>query len=173
MENFDGMIGSLTISLFLEGLKKDTTICLIASEDIGRVAGAVFADHEKYIHKVLGLAADPLTTQQIYDTYQRVVGAPMTQVPSVLAKLLLWLNADARGILDDLEMHQESRLRTGTFAFANFEQDTRLGSSVCQLQTFEEWVRARKDNAATAAAAATTQSGWNKVSLIKLLTGQH
>jgi len=63
-------------------------------------------------------------------------------------------------------MHQETRLRTG--AFANFEQDTRLGSSVCQ-QTFEEWVRARKANAA----ALTAQSGWNKVSLLKLLTGRH
>jgi hypothetical protein len=44
MENLEGIIGSITVSLFLEGLKKDTTICLIqASEDIGRVAGGVFA----------------------------------------------------------------------------------------------------------------------------------
>jgi len=44
MENFDGIVGSLTISLFLEGLKKDTTICLIVSDcttEIPRFAGLI------------------------------------------------------------------------------------------------------------------------------------
>ncbi|KAK0647108.1 hypothetical protein B0T16DRAFT_329164 [Cercophora newfieldiana] len=167
MENLGGMVGSIAVSIFLEGLKKDTTICLIASEDIGRVAGGVFANHEKYIHKVLGLAADPLTAQQIVDAYQRGSGKPMMMVPSVLTKFLLWINADARGIIKDIETHQETR---NTGAFPTFEEEVRLGSSVCKLQTFEEWVRAQKES--SAAAAAATQSGWNKVSIVKLLTGR-
>ncbi|KAK4444228.1 NAD(P)-binding protein [Podospora aff. communis PSN243] len=165
MENLEGMLGSIAISLFLEGLKKDTTICLIASEDIGRVAGGVFADHEKYVHKVVGLAADPLTAQQIVDAHDRAVGTPITRVPPVLARLLLWLNADARGILHDLEMHQKTR---NTGAFPTFEEEVHLGHSVCKLQTFEEWVRTQQKNSAAAAA----QPGWNKVSLVKILTGR-
>jgi len=65
MENLEGMVGSIAVSLFLVGLKTDTTIALIvspalplpverrlfltlfsphqAAEDIGRVAGGVFA----------------------------------------------------------------------------------------------------------------------------------
>jgi len=42
MENLNGFIGSIGVSVLKTGLKPDTTIGLIASEDIGNVAAAVF-----------------------------------------------------------------------------------------------------------------------------------
>jgi len=69
------------------------------------------------------------------------------------------------GSLVDLEIHQETR---NTGAFATFEEEARLGRSVCKLQTFEDWARTQKENSE----AAATQPGWNKVSIVKLLTGR-
>jgi hypothetical protein len=62
-------------------------------------------------------------------------------------------------------LHQESRT---TGSFASYEEEVRLGTSVCKLQTFEEWARKSREDKAEAASS----SGWNKVSVIKLLTGR-
>ncbi|KAG6820506.1 hypothetical protein H0H93_016313 [Arthromyces matolae] len=42
MENFEGTIGSITAGVLKSGLKHDTTIQLVAVDDIGYVASAVF-----------------------------------------------------------------------------------------------------------------------------------
>ncbi|KAK5655860.1 hypothetical protein OQA88_5399 [Cercophora sp. LCS_1] len=165
MENLAGPIGGITITLFREGLKEDTALVLIASEDIGRVAAGVFANHELYLHKTVGLSSETLTTKQIMESFKRGTGKSMPTVPALLARLLLKLNADARTVLSDLENHQEAR-RDGSYA--SYEEDVKLGRSVCNLMSFEEWARKQAD----VAAAANSNSGWNKLSLARLLTGR-
>ncbi|KAK1755480.1 NAD(P)-binding protein [Echria macrotheca] len=163
MENFDGLVGSIAVTLFQAGLRKDTTIALIASEDIGRVAARVFANPEPYIHKTIGLTSEAVTPIEIAESYQRATGTTMSRIPLFVGRLLLWLNADARVVLEDLERHQNAR-RDGLFE--GYEEEVRLGQSVCKLQTFEEWVRSRQESSQDA------PDGWNKVSVWKLLTGR-
>jgi len=139
MENLEGMVGSIAVSLFLVGLKTDTTIALIVSpslplpserrlsltptrpqkiSDVWQavslryvywwtlLGGETVADslhsglqnHKPYLHKVLGLTSEQLTPKEIVDAYRRGVGKPMPTFPAALSKLLLWLNADARGM---------------------------------------------------------------------------
>ncbi|KAK3339817.1 hypothetical protein B0T25DRAFT_574706 [Lasiosphaeria hispida] len=163
MENFDGLIGALGVTVFREGLGKDTTLCLIASEDIGRVAAGVFANHEPYVHRILGLTSGAVTMQEICDSYKRVAGKPIPSIPGFLGRLLLSMNSSTRVILQDVEKHHAAR-RDGLFP--EFEQELELARSVCEMQTFEEWTRRRR------AESKAQPAGWNKLSVLSFLTGR-
>ncbi|KAK7715697.1 hypothetical protein SLS63_011284 [Diaporthe eres] len=86
MENFDGFLGAIAVSGLRAGLDRDTTINLVASEDIGRVAAGV--------------------------------------------------------LMSEID----------------------LARSVCKLQTYYEWAFKGKDG--------STDKNWNKISLVKLVTGR-
>ncbi|KAK1831531.1 hypothetical protein QBC39DRAFT_92973 [Podospora conica] len=170
MENFEGTMGRVAVTFFDAGLKKETTISVIASDDIGRVAAAVFADHQRYLHKTIGLTSGPLTMDEIKAAYQRGTGKPMPTipVPAFVVRLLLWLNAASRGVIGDIETHQKAR---DTGQFEHFDEEVQLGQSIVNLLSFEEWAR-RADAAASATAASENASGWNQLSIFKLLTGR-
>jgi len=67
-------------------------------------------------------------------------------------------------------MHQKAR---DTGQFENYDQEVQLGQSIVKLLSFEDWARKQKaDAAAAAAAAAESASGWNGLSLFKLVRGR-
>ena len=51
MENLDGIIGSIAIAVFREGLKKDTTICLIVSWPLLLTSAELNADTPRPRHR--------------------------------------------------------------------------------------------------------------------------
>lgn len=55
-------------------------------------------DHERYLHKTIGLTSGPLTMGQIMDAYQRGTGKRMKSIPGFLAEPLLRHNAASRGM---------------------------------------------------------------------------
>ncbi|KAK0704384.1 hypothetical protein B0H67DRAFT_648827 [Lasiosphaeris hirsuta] len=163
MENFDGLIGALGVTVFREGLGKDTTLCLIASEDIGRVAAGVLANHEPYVHKILALTSGAATMKEICDSYKRAAGKPIPTIPGFLARFLLSVNSSTQVILQDIDKHHAAR-RDGLFP--DFNQELELAKSVCEMQTFEEWTRNRR------AKPKAQPAGWNKLSVFSLLAGR-
>lgn len=55
-------------------------------------------EHERYLHKTIGLTSGPLTMGQIMDAYQRGTGKRMKGIPGFLAEPLLRHNAASRGM---------------------------------------------------------------------------
>ena len=118
--------GGLTVSM---GLDPATRVPMIATEDVGAVTAAVFADRDVWLGHSLELAGDVVTPNDIVATVERVTQRPTTyvQVPSdemraidqSLAELYDWLNAspyrtdpDHTRALDPMVMDLESYLRS-------------------------------------------------------------
>ncbi|KAK3334180.1 hypothetical protein B0T19DRAFT_440872 [Cercophora scortea] len=168
MENFDGFLGSIAVTLLREGLKKETTISMIASDDIGKAAAGVFANHEKYLRKILCLTSGPVTIREVIAAHQRATGKPMPAVPALLGKLLLRINKASQNIVK--EMNRSHEVRTNG-EYPAFDSEVQLAESVHKMQTYEEWKRSMAA-AGAQPAAETMDGGWNKVSVFKLFTGR-
>lgn len=63
------------------GLRPEKGIQSIAVEDIGAIAGIVFANAQKYFGQRLELAGDELTESQIAETFAKVIGRPVKLAP--------------------------------------------------------------------------------------------
>ncbi|KAK3681045.1 hypothetical protein B0T22DRAFT_310218 [Podospora appendiculata] len=168
MENFDGFLGSIAVTLLREGLRKETTISVISSEDIGKVAAGVFANHEKYIRKILCLTSGSVTIREVIASHQRATGKPMPAVPAFLGKLLLRINRASQDIVK--EMNRSHEVRTNG-EYPTFDSEVQLAKSVHAMQTYEEWKRSMA-TAKAQPAAETMDGGWNNVSVFKLFTGR-
>ncbi|KAK3380552.1 hypothetical protein B0T24DRAFT_548340 [Lasiosphaeria ovina] len=174
MENFEGGLGPITTSIFHHGLKKDTTILPIASDDIGKLAAGIFANHAQYLHKTLVATSGAATMQEVVDGYRRATGKAMPAVPAFAAAVLLYLNAGVRNIIQQVERNHEAR---ASGELATFEAEVALARSVCEVQDFEQWTRGKAEAAAAvtkglAADAGDGNRNWNNVSLFKVLTGR-
>ncbi|KAI3391190.1 hypothetical protein diail_7795, partial [Diaporthe ilicicola] len=161
MENFDGFIGALAVSAMRAGLGKHTTISLIASEDIGKVAAGVLWQHDKYLRRTLALTSEAATMEEISASYKRATGRPIPAAPAVVGKALLKLNAAVQNVVKEMKRTHEWRKSEGEI---ELNSEIELARSVCKLRTYYEYKFSEKDHA-------TTDQNWNKVSLLKLLTG--
>ncbi|KAH8882008.1 NAD(P)-binding protein [Thozetella sp. PMI_491] len=161
MENFDGFLGSLAVAIFQQGLTEQTTIALIASEDIGSVGAGVLKNHERYLHKILTLTSGCVTMSEITQSYERAMKKPMPAVPGILGRLLLWMNSATRN-MHEIEQHHEARV---SGQYSTFTSEVELAQSVSHMQTFFEWKSSHKS-------VETGQKHWNRVSLFKLITGR-
>ncbi|GJE96616.1 NAD(P)-binding protein [Phanerochaete sordida] len=162
MENFDGFIGRITLSVLRVGLKKDTKLQLIAAEDIGRLGFAVMRSPSAHSGQCIAVLGDALTAQELQDAYARGAGQAMPAVPNALAYTLKAMNKHARGIVEAIEDVNADRVASGT----SFEElVVRCREIYPEMQTFEAWARARN-------AQAERKEGWNGVSLAGLLRGR-
>ncbi|MFE9117261.1 NmrA/HSCARG family protein [Streptomyces sp. NPDC007172] len=92
IENFTGMgpvreDGELTLTL---ALAPDTTLQMIATEDIGHFAAEAFEHPETYLGRRIEIAGDELTGPQMAEVFQRVCGHPVrfrSQPPAELRAL--------------------------------------------------------------------------------------
>ncbi|KAH8687360.1 hypothetical protein BGZ60DRAFT_465721 [Tricladium varicosporioides] len=162
MENFEGFLGSIAVTIMKTGLKPDTTIALIASEDIGNVAASVFKDSEIYKHKILTLVSEFSTISQIEDSHQRALGTRLPAIPSPLGWLLTKINKATQGLISDLELNHYVRV---SGEYPEHEAEIALARSAFKMKTYQEWKsQERKEDAGG--------ENWNQVSLGKLLTGR-
>ncbi|KAG8160086.1 hypothetical protein KVR01_010723 [Diaporthe batatas] len=161
MENFDGFIGTIAVSGMRAGLDKDTTINLIASEDIGRVAAGVLRQHEKYMHKTLTLSSEAATMEQISESYKKATGRQIPAAPTLAGKALVKFNSALQNLVDDLKRTHHART---SGQMTGMESGIELAKSVCKLRTYYEWKSEVTDG--------TADKDWNKISLFKLMTGR-
>lgn len=162
MENFNGFIGSITTAVLKAGLKPDTTNGLIATEDIGNVAAAVFRDPEKYRFQTLAVVAEYATMAQMEEAHRRAKGKPLPAVPWALGWLLLKLNKSTQGLIQDVERSHHART---SGEYPECEKELELARSACKMKSYEEWLVQGRD-------AEANSENWNQVSVGKLLTGK-
>lgn len=166
MENFDGFLGSIAVTILYHGLRRDTTIAVVASEDIGRVAAGIFRDHERFLHKIVSVTSGVVTMTEIIESYKRATNKSMPAVPAVLGKTLLRMNSGSRTIVKEIERNHEARNKG---EYPEFASQVELAQSVCELQTYFEW---KSKTATEAKEKQERPRDWNKLSFLKLLTGR-
>ncbi|TCD61456.1 hypothetical protein EIP91_008413 [Steccherinum ochraceum] len=164
MENFDGgLIGKITATVMRCGLQPTTKLQLVAANDIGLVAAAVFKNSDAAASKILVLTGDALTSAEQDAAYVRGTGKHLPSVSNILGRVLLATNAATKELMADME--RVHKLRADDPAGYNAHlADAR--AIYPNMTTFEEWARQRKD-------AVKRDPNWNQVSLWKLMTGRH
>ncbi|KAG6815702.1 hypothetical protein H0H87_012086 [Tephrocybe sp. NHM501043] len=164
MENFEGIIGSFAVGALKLGLKPDTTIQLIAVEDIGHVASAVFKAPEKYASQVLVVVGDICTMNQVQDAYTTATGRAIPSIPNLLARFIIRINGHTQNLIADMERvhlmridpaNEENRLQMAVTHEA-YPKMTSLGTWAARQQ----------------ARSLTREKGWNNVSIGRLIRGK-
>ena len=78
MDNYNWQRAGITNGVFTGwGLRPEKGLQLIAAEDIGAFAALAFENPEVYLGRIVEIAGDELTEQQIADTLTRVIGRPV------------------------------------------------------------------------------------------------
>ncbi|KAL6892417.1 hypothetical protein HDV57DRAFT_180070 [Trichoderma longibrachiatum] len=145
MENFDGFMGSLAVSVLSQGLNPETDLALVASEDIGKVAAGVFQNNGRFIHKILSITGGCLTMSAIKAAYEDVMGKQIPSVPSILAWLVLKLSAGARNVVKQIERSYNVR---ASGEYPTLEEEVEAAKSLCELQSYRAWLLKRKEHGA-------------------------
>ncbi|KAF9245745.1 NAD(P)-binding protein [Melanogaster broomeanus] len=166
LDNFDGLIGAITVAVVANGLKPDTTVGVIDSVDIGRVAAAVFRNPDRYKHEELVVMGDVVTISQLQETYKTTTGRPLRAIPAFLARALIFMNGSTQGLIKHFDLCHSARASGQHEKFPAQLQLTR--EAYPEIKSVRAWALAQKDASGNGA----REEGWNKISLWKLLTGQ-
>ncbi|KAJ6526105.1 hypothetical protein B0H19DRAFT_1084711 [Mycena capillaripes] len=75
MENYEGLLGAIAAGVLKHGLKPTTTNSMVAADDIGYVAAAVFRNPGKYASQILivsgeGMVRRPSTRDEVFQTIE-------------------------------------------------------------------------------------------------------
>ncbi|KAM7218323.1 hypothetical protein V8F06_006246 [Rhypophila decipiens] len=174
MENLEGFLGSITVTVFREGLSEDATLPLIATRDIGQVVSGIFRDDTRFLHKTLAITSGTVTMRDVMAAHQRATGKPIPAIPAAVAKLLIKMNAGTRRVLKLYQLSHDARLRRNYYP--EFDAQCALARSICHLHSYEEWKRLPADGETSSGSASPANvrvsAGWNQVSLWKLVTGR-
>ncbi|CAK5266301.1 unnamed protein product [Mycena citricolor] len=160
MENYDGTIGSIAVGVMKKGLKPDTTNQLVAVEDIGRVAAAVFKNPSEYRSKILVVSGEAATISQQLESYKKATRKNLPSVAGFFAKALISLNSDTKGLIADIERVHAARIEGLCPEVA--EQTALAKKAYPDMQTFEIWARSR------AGVSKSQKANWNQLSVTKL-----
>jgi len=164
MENYDGIVGSITAAVLKSGLKSTTSVQLVAVQDIGKVAAGVFRDPKPYLYQVLLVVGDTLTREQQDDAYKKATGRPIPSTPSWLAQGLLSINKHTQELIQDIERVHRERVE-GKVP----EKESQLSlakQAYGRMHTFESWADTRKPKDTKRA------KNWNQVTMSGLATGK-
>ncbi|KAF5392069.1 hypothetical protein D9757_003335 [Collybiopsis confluens] len=144
MENYEGMLGSITVSVLQVGLQPETAITLIAADDIGQVAAGVFRNPDSFRFRILSVYGERSTMKEQSEAYKRATGRSMSATPHFLARVI---------IIEDRE-----RIHTifteGTAPELD-EQNAATREAYPALRNFETWCREQGSR------ASSRQAGWN------------
>ncbi|KAJ7208085.1 hypothetical protein B0H12DRAFT_1205998 [Mycena haematopus] len=164
MENYDNKIGSIAVGVLKRGLKPTTTNQLVAVEDIGHVAAAVFQNPQNYASQILVVSGEASTMVQQEESYRRATGKQLSSIPAWLALPLISLNSHTKALIEDIERVHEARTSGKCPEVA--EQTAAAMKAYPKMQTFEQWARQRVGK------PPVRGKDWNQVSIAKLATGE-
>ncbi|KAL0571564.1 hypothetical protein V5O48_010396 [Marasmius crinis-equi] len=169
MENYEGLLGSITFGVLKAGLKPTTTVQLIAADDIGYIAAAVFKDPSTFESEVLVAAGDISTVSQQEEAHKKATGRPMSSIPSFLARTLISLNKETKGLIADMERVHTARSSETTDG-EYWRQLEAAKRAYPGMRSFQEWCQPAPG--AKQEKLSTREGGWNGVALGKLLRGK-
>ncbi|KAG6872568.1 hypothetical protein C0995_008841 [Termitomyces sp. Mi166 len=164
MENFEGTIGSITVGVLKAGLKPDTTVQLVAADDIGFVAAAVFKTPDRYTSRILLVVGDICTPTQLQDAYKSAVGREIPSIPTFLARTLIRMNGHTQGLIQDMERVHTTRIDPN-----NEENRIQMAAgreAYSDMTSFATWAAQRHGT------TTKREKGWNQVTLGRLFTGK-
>ncbi|KAK4195354.1 hypothetical protein QBC40DRAFT_289211 [Triangularia verruculosa] len=179
-ENLEGVFGAIGTTMYRDGLKKETTLMMVASEDLGRVVAGLLQNPDPYVNQFLCVTSGPVTMREVLDAHVRATGKPMPAVPGIVGWILLKINKGAQDLVKEVEINHANRM---SGKLPTFEEEIARAKSVCELQTYEQWKRALVSGEAGGDVAELARRGstsgkrlstssWNNLSLKKLLTGR-
>ncbi|KAL3422364.1 nucleoside-diphosphate-sugar epimerase family protein [Phlyctema vagabunda] len=166
MENLDYFLGALAFSIFKQGLDEKTEVPLIGADDIGIVAAGIFANPERYKHKILTLVGEYATLSQIESSYKRAMNRPIPSVPALFAWLIIRLNSNTQDLLQHQELFHSSR-RAGDYP--ELDHEVKRASDIFPMRSYHDYLVQRTPGAASEPA---DRGDWNGVSIGKLLLGR-
>ncbi|KAG9228614.1 hypothetical protein BJ875DRAFT_477021 [Amylocarpus encephaloides] len=162
MENFEDYIGSIAVGVMRAGLKEDTALHLIASEDIGHVAAGVFNNPSKYTHKILSLTSEALTMTQLDVAHKKATGKRLPSISSYVAWGIMKLNTSTRKLIEDIERNHDCLI---SGEYPSHRDEIALANEAFRMKTYAEWKSKEVE-------ADEYQGAWNGVSFTKLVTGR-
>ncbi|KAF7296073.1 NmrA-like family domain-containing protein 1 [Mycena kentingensis (nom. inval.)] len=166
MENYEGFIGWLIAAVFKAGMKPTSTIPLIAVEDIGAVSAAVFRNPAKYRGQILALVGEVATMTEQDEVHKAVTGSALPSLPWLLASATLAMNKDTQKLIahfEQIHTARQNNLCPEVAAQVAAAREAHPG-----MRTFRMWVEERMNGTAEV----DERSGWNEISLVKLLMGR-
>ncbi|KAJ7671205.1 hypothetical protein B0H17DRAFT_195578 [Mycena rosella] len=164
MEIYEGLLGAITVGVLKTGLKPTTTNRMVAVEDIGQVAAAVFRDPSKYTSQILIVSGEVTTIAQQEESYKQATGKRLPSIPGLLARALIMLNSHTKELLADLERKHDAR-ETGKCPEVA-EQTAAAKEAHPGMRTLHAWAQEQGGQ------SAAQEQNWNQVSLLRLLTGR-
>ncbi|KAJ7731941.1 NAD(P)-binding protein [Mycena maculata] len=166
MENYDGMVGSVAVGVLKKGLRPETTNQLVATEDIGHVAAAIFQSPQNYSSQILVVVGEVSTMAQQLDAYTRATGKQLPSIPGFLARALIGLNSHTKALIADIERVCDAGRRGLCPEVA--EQSAAARRAYPEMKSFREWAERR----AGTGTGGAQKKGWNQVSLGRLAAGK-
>ncbi|KAJ7887157.1 NAD(P)-binding protein [Mycena leptocephala] len=164
MENYDGKIGSIAVGVLKKGLKPTTTSQLVAAQDIGHVAAAIFKDPQSYASQILVVSGEASTMAEQEEAYKRATGKNLPAIPGWLARALIAFNSHTKALIADIERVHDAR--TSGKCPEVEEQTAAAKRAYPEMQTFETWAGQR------AGKVSATAKDWNQVSIGRLAAGK-
>ncbi|KAJ7181264.1 NAD(P)-binding protein [Mycena filopes] len=167
MENYSHTIGMFAVGVLKAGLNEATTMQLVAAEDIGHVAAAVFKNPQEYTAQILDIAGDDLTISEQQATYTRATGAAsLPAIPWLIARLLIALNSHTQALITDMERIHAAR--AGGLCPEVAAQTAAARRAWPGMRSFEVWARAEGEQQKQKQAT----ENWNGLSVGGLITGR-
>ncbi|KAJ7077157.1 NAD(P)-binding protein [Mycena belliarum] len=163
MENYDGTIGTVAVGVLKRGLKPTTTNQMVAVEDIGHVAAAVFKSPQDYASQILVVAGEGMLSE-VEEAYKRATGKQLPGIPGWLARPLIAFNSHTKALIADIERVHEAR--TSGKCPEVTEQTAMARKAYPEMKTFEAWAQERQGK------SGAQSKSWNQVSVGRLVTGK-
>ncbi|KAF9016715.1 NAD(P)-binding protein [Hymenopellis radicata] len=165
MENYIGLIGSITVAALRAGLAKDTKIFMVCTEDIGRVAAGVVRDPGSFRSSVIAIGEHSTIGEQ-QQAYRRATGKALPSAPLLLGRVILKMNKHAKGLVLDIE-RVHALEEGGAHPELQREMDDAKRAACQSLTSFESWATSGDEGP-----QAKEVARWNRLTLPKLMTGR-
>jgi len=168
MENYEGSIGAITVSVLKAGLKHTTTLQLVAVDDIGYVAAGVFRSPEPFQQQILRVVGESCTMKEQEESYKQATGHSISAAPAFIARALISINGHTKGLIEDIERVHKIQLDR---AAPEHENQLALAKQAYPaIRNFHAWA---KDQAqGKGSKISTRKKGWNELSTAKLASGK-
>ncbi|PMD18560.1 NAD(P)-binding protein [Hyaloscypha hepaticicola] len=108
--NLDGFIGSIGVAVLKKGLKPETEVAFIGSEDVSNVAAGVFANPQKHRHKILAVVGECCAMSHLEDAHQRATGKPIPAVPAPVAWMITKTNKGTQSLIEHIRLNHHARV---------------------------------------------------------------
>ncbi|EJT99509.1 NADP-binding protein [Dacryopinax primogenitus] len=162
-ENFDGVLGAVSETLLASSVQKGTKIQMVASEDVGPVARAVFEAGEEYMGKSMTVCGDCLSPQEVNAVHKKVTGRPLSRIPGFIGSALYGMNAHAKNLVMHMERVHQLRLQDPAGYTANGDAAKRAYPG---MLTFESWMLSKGK-----VRGGKREKGWNNLTINELVKG--